>query len=132
MTQSEKPKKAPSPEALERKKIKDQIISHKQGIKDLEAKLDSLTPEKQPKRKIVLSETMKLAQTQDKKTEELGNEDRLKLPAGFMSACAKIVVIHDLKKLTRQQVESVAKSSLALLSSGLIPKPEKKEKEEQE
>lgn len=129
--QTTKKPKTLSPEQLERKRIKEQIDSHKNGIKELSERLAKMTPEKKPKSKIVMTETMRLAQTVGKSLhEQIKGEDGKMKPkkvaskAELRSACAKIVGLGNIDELTRSQVHTVASESLALLE--VMPKPEKK------
>lgn len=131
--QTEQPKKPKtlSPEQLERKKIKDQKKVHTDALKALEEREKALTPAKKPKSKIVLTETMRLAQTVGKSLhEQIKGEDGKMKPkkvaskTELRSACAKIVGLGNIDELTRSQVHTVASESLALLET--MPKPEKK------
>lgn len=135
MSQAEEKTKKPkvlSAEQLERKRIKDQIDASKKVTKDLEEKLVKLTPAKKSKAKVVLTETMRLANTVGKSLhEKVKDKDGKEHPkrvasrAELRSTCAKIVGLNDLnKELTRGQVYSVVVEGLALLET--MPKPEKK------
>lgn len=133
----EKKPKVLSAEQLERKRVKDQIETHKKGIKELEERLAKMTPAKKPKSKIVLTENMRTAQLVGNQLKQMVDEEKDGKPTGkkipkrvasrteFRSACAKIVGINDInKELARGQVYSVVVEGLALLDT--MPKPPKK------
>jgi hypothetical protein len=117
-------KKAPSPQAQESKRIREQIKSLAQQKKDLEAKLKTLAPANEPKRKLVWTDSMKVAKSI---AENIRNGTKKADMGEFRSKCAKVVSLKDLKELTLAQVIAVAKEADALMET--MPKPTKEPKE---
>lgn len=127
----EEPKKTSFPEALEKKQLKEKKTVLLEQIKQLDEKLAAFAPKKKVKEKIVLTDTMKLAQTvgkhinETKKTKE-GNLVQKLIPSKklFRSKCNVIVSYNDVEnELIRTDVENVAKQALALLET--MPKTKK-------
>lgn len=129
-----KPKKAPTPEALEKKRLKEQKASLQEQIKQIDEKIVSLIPKKRAKGKVVMTANMTFARNvgnylkQVRKTKD--GKTVPKLVASKMNlrkACNAITNLNDVEKeLERYQVENVAKEALALMEE--MPKPERKAK----
>lgn len=130
--QETKPKRAPSPEALERQKIKEQKASHVAAIKSLDEQLARLAPKKKVKGKVVLTPTMTLAKNVSKAlTETRKTKDGKIVPkmvasrTEFKKACNTITGLNNVEtELKRFQVEGVVREGLAVLEK--MPKPEPK------
>jgi len=134
MSQESVETKAPkevSPEAKKRKVLKEQIANLKTQIATVQKELDAVSPPPKPKTKIVLTETMKLAQSVGNAVnakDENGKSKKTPSKPELRSLCSKIVGLNSANEITRTLVEKVTKEGLALLE--VLPKDPPKPKKE--
>lgn len=129
--QTNKPKKQPSPQAIEKQKLKTEKADLLTKVKAIDEKIANLTPKKAAKARTVLTENMKLARnvglalTQTRKTKDGKTVPKqVASKVNFRKACSVVIGLNNVEtELQRYHVDSVVREGLALLEK--MPKPER-------